>query len=91
MASRRDFSSEILALVALLILSALSHFWYIMIAVCAVMALAGMGFVISAVLVHMKNKMMARLFSPADGRNTRGISESRVTVARTRRSSLSIT
>lgn len=42
--SRRDYSSEIMALVVLILLSVLSHFWYVLIAICVGAALIGITF-----------------------------------------------
>jgi hypothetical protein len=36
-----DYSSEIVALIVLTVLSALSHFWYVLIAICLGAALIG--------------------------------------------------
>jgi hypothetical protein len=41
---RGDYSSEIMALIVLILLSVLSHFWYVLIAVCVGAALIGIGF-----------------------------------------------
>jgi hypothetical protein len=41
---RNDYSSEILSLIVLIVLSVLSHFWYVLIAICVGAALLGIGF-----------------------------------------------
>jgi hypothetical protein len=42
--ARHDYSSEIVALIVLIVLSALSHFWYVLIAICVGAALIGICF-----------------------------------------------
>ena|SRR6202158_764319 len=71
MIGNRDYSCEIMALIVLTVLSALSHFWYIMIAICAAMALAGAGFLISLIFLRLRKELLARLLSPALGKNAR--------------------
>jgi hypothetical protein len=70
MTSRRDYSSEILGLIVLTILSALSHFWYIMIAAGAAMAFAGAGLLLSKIFLRIKRQMLARLLRPEHRQNT---------------------
>jgi hypothetical protein len=41
---RNDYSSEILSLIVLIVLSVLSHFWYVLIVICVGAALLGIGF-----------------------------------------------
>jgi hypothetical protein len=53
----RDYGCEILALVVLTALSALSHFWLIMIAICAAAAFAQAGVLLSRVFFYGRNKI----------------------------------
>jgi hypothetical protein len=41
---RGDYSSEIMALILLILLSVLSHYWYALIAICVGAVLIGIGF-----------------------------------------------
>jgi hypothetical protein len=42
--ARHDYSSEIIALIVLILFSVLSHFWYALIAICVGAVLIGIGF-----------------------------------------------
>jgi len=48
--ARHDYSSEIMALIVLTVLSALSHFWYALILIC-VAALIGMGYLFMRIIL----------------------------------------
>ena len=61
MAPRRDYSCEILALLVLTILSALSHFWYIMIGICIVMGFAGAAVLLSKIFLGAMSELGARI------------------------------
>jgi hypothetical protein len=69
MTAKRDYSCETMALVVLVALSALSHFWYIMIAICVVAALIGAGFLLSRILILAQRELLARLLNPASRKN----------------------
>jgi hypothetical protein len=47
-----DYSSEIMALIVLIVLCALSHFWYVLIAICVGAALIGMGFLFTKIILR---------------------------------------
>jgi hypothetical protein len=64
------YGSEVMALIVLTALSALGHFWYIMILICAVTVLGGALFLCSRLVLRAKNEMLARLLSPARRKNT---------------------
>ncbi len=65
MIAKRDFSSEIGGLIVLTILSAMSHFWLIMIAICAGTIVGVAGYLISSIVLHASRDMLERLLSPA--------------------------
>jgi len=48
--ARHDYSSEILGLIVLIVLSALSHFWYVVIAISVGAALMGMCFFFAKII-----------------------------------------
>ena len=50
--ARHDYSSEIMALVVLVVLSVLSHFWYVLIAICVGAALIGMGYLFARIILR---------------------------------------
>jgi energy-coupling factor transporter transmembrane protein EcfT len=50
--ARHDYSSEIIALIVLIILSALSHFWYVLIAIGIGAALMGMCFFFARIILR---------------------------------------
>jgi hypothetical protein len=60
----RDFSCEILALVVLTLLSALSHFWLIMVGICAIAALSAARFLLSRIFFFAKSEIGARFLYP---------------------------
>jgi hypothetical protein len=49
--ARHDYSSEIIALVVLIVLSVLSHFWYALIAICVGAALFGIGYLFTRIIL----------------------------------------
>jgi|SRR5579864_7321231 len=65
MTAKRDYGCEIMGLVVLTALSALSHFWYIMIAICIVTALVGAGFLLSRIILLAMRELLAHLINPA--------------------------
>jgi hypothetical protein len=50
--ARHDYSSEIMALVVLVVLSVLSRFWYVLIAICVGAALIGMGYLFARIILR---------------------------------------
>jgi hypothetical protein len=50
---RHDYSSEIMALIVLIVLSALSHFWYVLIAICLGAALIGIFFFFARIILRV--------------------------------------
>ena len=63
MTTKRDYSCEVIALTVLTVLSALSHFWLIMIVIGAVVCVVGAGFLISHICLRIRMELLARLFS----------------------------
>jgi hypothetical protein len=61
MTKKCDYSSEIIGLIILTVLSALSHFWLIMIAICAVSIAAGAGYLISRLILRASSEVVERL------------------------------
>jgi ABC-type siderophore export system fused ATPase/permease subunit len=51
---KKDYSSEIIAFCALAVLSELSHFWYIMIAILVAMSFAGILTLLSKIYLHAR-------------------------------------
>jgi energy-coupling factor transporter transmembrane protein EcfT len=90
MTSRNNYSCEILGLVVLTILSALSHFWYIMIAAGIMMGFAGTGLLLSKIILRAKREMLARLLRPAHRQRTDTESEVPVDIARSASPSLPV-
>ena len=88
--ARRDYSCEIIALAVLTVLSALSHFWYIMIAMCVVTAFVGTGFLLFKIIVLAKREMLARLLNPALHKNAMPKGEASVVFGRGARQSLPV-
>src|ERR1700688_3321303 len=54
------YGCEIMALVALTILSALSHFWYILIAICIAAVLGGMSVAVFRMFVSARESRLRR-------------------------------
>lgn len=50
--ARHGYSSEIMALVVLVALSVLSHFWYVLIAICVGAILLGMGYLFARIILR---------------------------------------
>ena len=50
--ARHDYSSEIIGLIVLVVLSVLSHFWYVLIAICVGAAFIGMGFLFTRIILR---------------------------------------
>lgn len=64
MKTGRDYSCEIMAAIVLTVLSALSHFWYILIALSILAGLAVLGLAISAILIRVGRQLLARVLNP---------------------------
>jgi hypothetical protein len=88
MTSRRDYGCEIMGLIVLTVLSALSHFWYILIAVCVISALVAAGFLISSIFLRIRRELLARLLAPR--RSTETETGMSVDIARSSRPSLPV-
>ena len=54
MISKHDYGCEIMSFIVLFILSALSHFWYIMILICIGAAVWGTGALLARMFLHVK-------------------------------------
>ena len=67
----RDFSCEILGLVVLTLLSALSHFWLIMMGVGAIAALSVVVFVLSRLFLFARSEVAVRFLHPRHRRESR--------------------
>jgi hypothetical protein len=50
--ARHDYSSEIMALVVLVVLSVLSHFWYVLIGICVGATLGGSGYLFARIILR---------------------------------------
>ena len=71
MRAKHDYGCEIMALIVLTALSAFSHFWYIMIAICAVAIVVGTGVVLSRIFLHAQREMLAHLLSQASRKDAK--------------------
>jgi len=67
----RDYSCEIMGLVVLTILSALSHFWYILVAVGILSGFAVVGLLLAVVLLRVGRQLLARVLNPVPPQNVR--------------------
>lgn len=61
MFDKHDYGCEIIGLVVLTVLSALSHFWYIMVGIGFLLALSVIGVLLSKVFLRINRETMARL------------------------------
>ena len=50
--ARNDYSCEMMALIVLIVLSALSHFWYVLIAMCVGAAFVGICFLFARIILR---------------------------------------
>ena len=66
-----DYLCAIVSFAVLTTLSALSHFWYVMIAICAVAVLTAVAFRFFVFLIRAKREMLAWFLSPAVRKNAR--------------------
>ncbi len=86
MTPKQDYSCEIIALIVLTVLSALSQFWYIMIAICVVMGFVAAALLLSRIYLRAQSEILARLLNPP----SRKITEGTVDMARRARPSLPV-
>jgi len=49
---RHDYSSEFVALMVLIVLSVLNHFWYVLIAMCVAATLIGIGLLFARIILR---------------------------------------
>ena len=71
MSPGRDFSCEIMGLIVLTILSALSHFWYIMVAVGILSGFAAVGLLLAIFLLRVARQLLDRVLNPVPPQNAR--------------------
>ena len=72
MNSTRDYSCELLSFIVLFVLSALSHFWFIMIAICIGIGLWGAGIVLSRIFLKIM-EISLQLFEERSVRENAGL------------------
>jgi len=60
----RDYVCEVMGLVVIAVLSALSHFWYVLIAIGILGGMAGVGLLIATVLLRLGRQVLARVLNP---------------------------
>jgi len=80
MSSKRGYDCEILSFVVLFVLSALSHFWYIMIFICAGIAVWGTGAILTRISVNwmtvcapeFRARMLHRVLGPGGPSSSSG-------------------
>jgi ABC-type transport system involved in cytochrome bd biosynthesis fused ATPase/permease subunit len=70
MFDKRDYGCEVIGLVVLTVLSALSHFWYIMIAIGVLLALSVIGVLLSRLFLRINRETLARLQESRNRRQT---------------------
>jgi hypothetical protein len=70
MKTGRDYSCEIMALIVLTLLSALSHFWLILIAIGVVAGLAVVGLLMATILIRVGRQLLARVLNPPPQQNS---------------------
>ena len=90
MKTGRDYGCEIMAVIILTVLSALSHFWYILIAIGVVAGLAGVGLLIATTLVRVGRRLVARILNPVPQQNSGSETAITVDVASSSRPSLPV-
>ena len=66
MSVKHDYGCEVIAFVALTVLSALSHFWYILIALCGVVLAVEMARMMFRAFLRVRMMMVSRIFSTRD-------------------------
>jgi hypothetical protein len=64
MNSERDYVCEGMGLIVIVVLSALSHFWYVLIAVGILGGVAGVGLLLATALLRLGRQMLARVLNP---------------------------
>jgi hypothetical protein len=88
MRTRRDYSCEIMGIIVLTVLSALSHFWYILIAICVVTGLTVTVFLVSRIFLRVGKGLLIHVFFPAPRKGTDPEVNVSVDIARRSRPSL---
>lgn len=64
MKSERDYVCEVMGLFVITVLSALSHFWYVLIAIGILGGVAGASLLIATVLLRLGRQLLARVLNP---------------------------
>jgi len=90
MKTGRDYSCEIMAVIVLTVLSALSHFWYILIALSILAGLAVLGLAIAAILIRVGRQLLARILNPVPQQISRSETAAAVDVGPSSRPSLPV-
>jgi hypothetical protein len=90
MRARRDYSCEIMGIIVLTVLSALSHFWYILIAICVVTGLTVAVLLISRIFLRVGKGLLTHVLFPAPRRGTDPEVNVSVDIARRSRPSLPV-
>ena len=86
----RGYSCEIMSVIALTVLSALSHFWYILIAVGILAGLAGGSLLVAMIFIRVGRQLLARLLNPVPQENPRPETKIRADVGPGSRPSLPV-
>ncbi len=71
MSPGRDFSCEIMGIVVLTVLSAVSHFWYILIAIAILAGFAVVGLLLALALLRVGRQVLARVLNPVPRQDAR--------------------
>jgi hypothetical protein len=90
MKTGRDYSCEIMAVIVLTVLSALSHFWYILIALSILAGFAVLGLSIAAILIRVGRQLLARVLNPVPQQISRSETAPAVDVGPSSRPSLPV-
>ena len=90
MKTGRDYSCEVIGVIVLTVLSALSHFWYILIALSILAGLAVLGLAIAAILIRVGRQLLARVLNPVPQRISRSETAAAVHVGPSSRPSLPV-
>jgi hypothetical protein len=91
MKAGRDFSCEIMGLIVLMVLSALSHVWFILIAIGIMAAIAGAGLLIAMLFLRIGRELLARVLNPVPHENSNSETAISLDVARDPGPSLPVT
>jgi hypothetical protein len=90
MKTGRDYSCEIMAVSVLTVLSALSHFWLILIGIGIFAGLTGVGLLIAAIFIRVGRRLVARVLNPVPQQISRSETAAAVDVGPGSRSSLPV-